>query len=181
MKNLIDDVSKLGFESCLMKKLPQVLTARTVNDLDDKVVMSIAGETEASQIERKRLVEKQNVLIETLDILNRLNRHKPVGQTEMVTVTSSIWTKPAAECRVNEGCGGADLAGAALSTNTCSLPNEETDLVERVHSLIAPVSADCEPTPESMIEYTPSAKLESVDEVSKGKKGRMWSSKKAKR
>lgn len=80
MKQLVDDVTKLGFEKRLMKRLPQILTTQTVNALDDAMVESIAGETEASRTERMQATEKLKVLEETLDVLRRLERHRPVSK-----------------------------------------------------------------------------------------------------
>lgn len=78
MKQVIDSVSSLGFEKHLMKKLPQILTAQTVNDLDDTTVHAIAGETEESRVERAQAAEKLKVLEDTLGVLRRLERHRPV-------------------------------------------------------------------------------------------------------
>ncbi|KAL9110430.1 MAG: hypothetical protein Q9227_004974 [Pyrenula ochraceoflavens] len=77
LKSLIDDVTKLGLEKNLMSKLPQILTSQTVNGLSNESVNAIAGETEVSQAERKRLTEKSNVLKKSLDTLHQLDRHKP--------------------------------------------------------------------------------------------------------
>ena len=77
MKTFVDDFSVLGVEKCLLYPLPDMFSPKTVISLSDKLVTNIAAETEDSQIERTRTMEKLKVLRATLDILHSLDMHQP--------------------------------------------------------------------------------------------------------
>ena len=47
--------------------------------LNDDALDAIAAETEESKIERTSSTEKLKILEKTLEILNRLDRHRPSG------------------------------------------------------------------------------------------------------
>ncbi|KAJ8132968.1 hypothetical protein O1611_g656 [Lasiodiplodia mahajangana] len=62
LKTLIDDVSVLAIERCLIQKLPQLLPPDKIYDLTDEQVRLMAGESESSAVERERLNKKLWVL-----------------------------------------------------------------------------------------------------------------------
>jgi hypothetical protein len=77
MKTVVDDLSVLAVEKCLVKGLPDLLSPETIIGLDDATVTRIAAETEESRLERSRVTEKLKVLESTLVVLRSLDRHKP--------------------------------------------------------------------------------------------------------
>jgi hypothetical protein len=79
MKTMVDDFSVLAVEKCLMKRLPDLLSPKTVMTLDDATVTQIAAESEESKIERSGATDKLKVLESALVVLRSLERHKLVG------------------------------------------------------------------------------------------------------
>jgi hypothetical protein len=77
MKTMVDDLSVLAVEKCLVKRLPDLLSPETIIGLDDATIIRIAAETEESRLERSRVTEKLKVLESTLVVLRSLDRHKP--------------------------------------------------------------------------------------------------------
>lgn len=80
MKTLVDDFSVLAVEKCLVKRLPDLLSPKTIAGLDDTTITNIAAETEESRLERSRATEKLKVLESTLLVLRSLDMHKPAGE-----------------------------------------------------------------------------------------------------
>lgn len=74
---MVDDLSVLAVEKCLVKRLPDLLSPETIIGLDDATTTRIAAETEESRLERSRVTEKLKVLESTLVVLRSLDRHKP--------------------------------------------------------------------------------------------------------
>lgn len=65
-------------ESCLLKKLPSLLSLDVVCDLSEADVQRFAGESPSVIAERKRLTQKLGVLEDGLALLTQLGR----GPTE---------------------------------------------------------------------------------------------------
>ncbi|KAI1359295.1 P-loop containing nucleoside triphosphate hydrolase protein [Xylaria arbuscula] len=74
LKTVIDDVSALAIEVCLVQEVPRLLTPEGICNLSDEEVHSIAGESLTSTSERKRLDEKLSVLQRGLTQLGRFKR-----------------------------------------------------------------------------------------------------------
>ena len=79
MKVIVDKLSVLGIEHCLLDGLPDMLSPDTVMKLDDASTRNIAAETEDSQIERARAIKELKGLEAGLQTLNRVNRSKHAG------------------------------------------------------------------------------------------------------
>ena len=79
LKNVIDAFCMYAVDVCLLDPLPTIFTPEKVLMLDDKAIALIAGETQESITERDRLTKKLGVLMHTQKVLQRLDRHKPVG------------------------------------------------------------------------------------------------------
>ncbi|KAI0405870.1 P-loop containing nucleoside triphosphate hydrolase protein [Xylaria palmicola] len=62
LKTVVDEVSVLAIEKCLIQQPPQLLSPEMICDLTDEEVRLIAAESEMSVAERKRLSEKLVVL-----------------------------------------------------------------------------------------------------------------------
>ncbi|KAI1144905.1 P-loop containing nucleoside triphosphate hydrolase protein [Nemania diffusa] len=77
LKTVIDDVSALAIEVCLVQELPRLLTPEGICNLSDEEVHSIAGESLTSASERKRLNEKLSVLQRGLTQLGRFKKDFP--------------------------------------------------------------------------------------------------------
>lgn len=75
MKTLIDEVSILAIESCLIQKLPGLFSADEVCDLSEQDLHLIAGESERSAGERVNAMRKLHVLEMGMSELKRLNKH----------------------------------------------------------------------------------------------------------
>lgn len=59
---MIDEVSVLAVEKCLVQQLPELLSPDIICSLTDEEVHLIAAESETSMAERERLSEKLAVL-----------------------------------------------------------------------------------------------------------------------
>lgn len=68
---MIDDVSVLAIERCLVQKLPELLSAEVIFELSDEELRYIAGESDESASERTRALEKSSVLQGALIELKR--------------------------------------------------------------------------------------------------------------
>ncbi|KAI0864276.1 P-loop containing nucleoside triphosphate hydrolase protein [Xylaria cubensis] len=74
LKTVIDDVSALAIEICLVQEVPRLLTPEGICNLSDEEVHSIASESLMSASERKRLNEKLSVLQRGLAQLGKFKR-----------------------------------------------------------------------------------------------------------
>ncbi|KAK3692330.1 P-loop containing nucleoside triphosphate hydrolase protein [Podospora appendiculata] len=84
LKTVIDSVSTLAVERCLLQKLPGILNPEVVCELPDDIVSRIAAEGPESVAKREQATEKLAVLEEAMVELRRLGT--PSGQgTEGVT------------------------------------------------------------------------------------------------
>ena len=79
LKQHVDDVAIHAIEACLMQKLPDIFTPKTVLDMEDEVIDDIASETEDSKVERTSSSKKLEILEAALQALRRLDKHKPSG------------------------------------------------------------------------------------------------------
>ncbi|KAK3306692.1 P-loop containing nucleoside triphosphate hydrolase protein [Chaetomium strumarium] len=75
LKTLVDSISTLAIERCLVQKLPSILSPEIVCDLSDEEVKHIAGESNESAAERAQATEKLAVLENALADLKRLKVH----------------------------------------------------------------------------------------------------------
>ncbi len=79
LKQHIDDIAIAAIEECLMKKVADIFTPKTVLDMEDEVIDDIASETEESKLERASSTKKLEILEAALQALRRLDKHKPKG------------------------------------------------------------------------------------------------------
>ncbi|KAF3492327.1 uncharacterized protein GIQ15_01844 [Arthroderma uncinatum] len=88
LKRMIDDVSVLAIEACLMNQLPGLFSPKTACSLPDDAVRRIAAESPRSIEERMRLKEALAVLETGYQHLSRLNTYpsKPDAITEISSV-----------------------------------------------------------------------------------------------
>ena len=89
MKVMVDNFAILGIESCVLDRLFDTFSPDIVLELDDSLIRNIAAETEESQSERARIIQKLKSLEAGLQILNRYNRNKPAGQ--FIRNSCSLW------------------------------------------------------------------------------------------
>ncbi|SCO82504.1 related to Mx2 protein (GTPase protein) [Fusarium oxysporum] len=78
VNRFIDDVSVLAIEDCLISKLPSLFTSSSVAEMSDEELYLLAGETEESSDQRKRLELKQGILEKGLQDLKSLYKRSTV-------------------------------------------------------------------------------------------------------
>ncbi len=84
LKTVIDSVSTLAVERCLLQKLPGLLNPEVVCELPDDIVLCIAAKGPESVAKREQATEKLAVLEEAMVELRRLGTLGGQG-TEGVT------------------------------------------------------------------------------------------------
>ena len=72
LKTVVNVVSTLAIERCLIQKLPSILSPEIVCDLTDEVVERIAAESSESATERAQATEKLTLLENAMAELKRL-------------------------------------------------------------------------------------------------------------
>ncbi len=82
LKKVVDDVSVLVVEHCLIKKLPLLFDPVKVNGLEDQTVRRMAAEHEGTVEERKQLHGKVKALEQGHKEMQRLDKHKVLTQSE---------------------------------------------------------------------------------------------------
>ncbi|KAK4150063.1 hypothetical protein C8A00DRAFT_46461 [Chaetomidium leptoderma] len=75
LKTLVDAVSTLAIERCLLQKLPSILSPDIVCELSDEEVERVAAESAESVAEREQAAEKLAVLENAMAELQRLRTH----------------------------------------------------------------------------------------------------------
>ncbi|KAK4236071.1 hypothetical protein C8A03DRAFT_45878 [Achaetomium macrosporum] len=75
LKTVVDSISTLAIERCLVQKLPSILSSEIVFDLSDEEVKHITAESSESAAERAQATEKLAVLENAMVDLKRLKMH----------------------------------------------------------------------------------------------------------
>ena len=75
---MVDDVSMLAIEACLIDHLPSIFTTETVWEINDQTVSSVTAEEEKSSPERARYIQKKTVLEKGLRELKRIQDHSSI-------------------------------------------------------------------------------------------------------
>ncbi len=70
----MDEIAVLAIETCLVGKLPALLSPDVICDLNDADIQRIAAESPDCTRERKRLTEKLRILESALVELRRLRK-----------------------------------------------------------------------------------------------------------
>lgn len=78
VSRFIDDVSILAIEDCLISKLSTLFRSSNVLKMSDEDISRLAGETQESSIERKRLEAKRGILETGLQGLKSLHKRRNV-------------------------------------------------------------------------------------------------------
>ncbi|KAJ0107643.1 P-loop containing nucleoside triphosphate hydrolase protein [Diaporthe amygdali] len=78
VSRFIDDVSILAIEDCLISKLSTLFRSSNILKMSDQEVSHLAGETQESSLERRRLEEKRNILKTGLQSLKSLNKRRNI-------------------------------------------------------------------------------------------------------
>ncbi|KAI1109635.1 P-loop containing nucleoside triphosphate hydrolase protein [Nemania sp. NC0429] len=74
LKTVIDEISVLAIEKCLIQQLPELLSPEIIYSLTDEQVHLIAAESETSGAQRERLNEKLAVLQRGLEKLGKFKK-----------------------------------------------------------------------------------------------------------
>jgi hypothetical protein len=79
MNRFIDDVSVLAVEDCLIGKVAELFRPSQFLEMNPDDVSRLAGETEESSVERKRLTQKCKILDAGLRGLKDLQRQRQIA------------------------------------------------------------------------------------------------------
>ncbi|KAL5611138.1 hypothetical protein FOBRF1_007255 [Fusarium oxysporum] len=115
-------------EDCLISKLPSLFTSGNVAEMSDEELNLLAGETEESSVERKRLELKQSILEKGLQDLKSLyKRSTVVGLRRDDSLTSEESEKLSAitESKSAKGSPTASSVRAASEAFSDNIPNDE--------------------------------------------------------
>lgn len=72
---MVDDISVLAIEECLIQQLPTLFMPDAVFNMDDDIIREIAAESEEAAAERERSTVRLHVLEMGLRDLSCLNNH----------------------------------------------------------------------------------------------------------
>lgn len=67
-------VSTVLIEESVLQRLPSLFSTDSVLDMDDSLITSVAAESTASAIQRKRLTEKMKILGKGLDAMHNFEK-----------------------------------------------------------------------------------------------------------
>jgi hypothetical protein len=88
---MIDDISVLAVEECLIEKLPALFSAEDVLDIDDTMVVILASEDEESSAERTRCNEKLKVLEDGLKELRSVQEYSSILKGMIMCGSTERW------------------------------------------------------------------------------------------
>jgi GTP-binding protein EngB required for normal cell division len=159
VNRFIDDVSVLAIEDCLVGKISELFRSSKVWKMSPEDISRLAGESRESSVERKRLVEKREVLHEGLRGLRGLKTQRqfahpaewdPVpsedverkpGKTTLAASPVSVASPSAISRRSSpQSDGDFDLPGGSRSPTLDSLRRRQI-LTERRREVIAASSS----------------------------------------
>lgn len=135
---MIDDVSVLAIETCLITRLSTIFSPATVLDIGDAIVTAVAAEDEESSMERARCDEKRKILEEGLRELKDIQGYR-LGRIEGLVPLLSAFGKPltvldphldkiiVSKCEMGEN---APLSSAQLKNDDTSQIAEEASVYE---------------------------------------------------
>ncbi|KAF1807999.1 hypothetical protein P152DRAFT_485810 [Eremomyces bilateralis CBS 781.70] len=78
-KTVVDGISVLAIEKCLLQKLPELISAHIVCDMGDDKIQQIAAEDEDSAQGRAHATKKLGILESSLIELKRMNKYHVAG------------------------------------------------------------------------------------------------------
>ena len=131
MTRFVDDVSALAIEDCLISKLPTLFRSSNVLAMSIEDISRLAGETQASSIERTRLEAKRKILetgLQSLkslhkrrNLVNRSKKHQ--GARDFLGQMSTMTTSRSEEASITPS--GAEPASPAIIHEEPSADSEE--------------------------------------------------------
>ncbi|WKT40416.1 Dynamin [Fusarium oxysporum f. sp. vasinfectum] len=137
VNRFIDDVGILAIEDCLISKLSSLFTSSSVAEMSDEELYLLAGETEESSVERKRLEVKQGILEKGLQDLKSLYKRSTVvvhrGYHDLSSEDSdkvSAITQSRSEkgsSITDRGRAASEVFGEAIPINEEQHPVPQTD------------------------------------------------------
>lgn len=108
LNTFIDNVSVLAIENCLIGKVSELFKSSKILKLSHEEISRLAGETAESSVERKRLLEKHEILNAGLQDLKSLSKQ---GQFSRRTGCDS----EDAESKVEKSAFGSENVSTANS------------------------------------------------------------------
>lgn len=139
IKTLVDDLSILAVEKCLLQELPHLFSPKTVISLDDLTTTDIAAETEESQAERARANDKMKVLTAALTVLRSLQLFQPLGLTPRKAFSPRSRSDRSKDLAGDDASSSLDLT---MDESDVERPSSETaQEVESESSVPAPPEA----------------------------------------
>lgn len=80
---MVDNFSNLAIEQCLISKLPDLLSAETITNLDDETIGIIATETETAAWERATLESRLELCSSAVAKLKNVEGKRMPGESDL--------------------------------------------------------------------------------------------------
>jgi len=126
MDRFIDDVSVLVIEDCLIGKVSGLFGSSKVLEMSPDDISRLAGETTESSIERKRLVDKRNILDAGLRGLKGLQNQKQFAPSAEWGPLSSEYVQEKSD-KITLDSERASIASFVLTPSPVVYSQDEVD------------------------------------------------------
>jgi len=136
LKRVVNDVSTLAIEECLISKLPRLFRPEMIHELSDAEVSKLASETEDTKSQRERCIERLAVLEAGMHDLKSLDRYRSGIQSTSsykVAYQRSFLTAfldPNIDSNSSAWKSGDDSSAKQSASNTDITPGESSAAVE---------------------------------------------------
>jgi hypothetical protein len=132
VSRFIDDVSILAIEDCLVSKLPTLFRSSNVLEMSRKDISRLAGETQESSLERKRLEAKRGILETGLQGLKSLHKRRNVVNRPKQDQVASEDSEQMSAMTPNRSEKASVTTSSAEAAPRATIPDEPSHYPDKV-------------------------------------------------